>query len=130
MWKKKPNEKQLAGLRLGYLLSKTKDRKEELSKKMVGNKFGFSTKKVKGKKNINWKGEKVKYSGIHKWISYNFGKANKCENKDCTGIYKKYEWSNISGKYRRSIKDWEQLCISCHRKKNPRKKQKTTTYEK
>ena len=32
------------------------------------------------------------------------------ERKTC----KKYDWSNISHKYKRDLKDWQRLCASCH----------------
>ena len=27
-----------------------------------------------------------------------------------------YQWSNISGKYLRDVKDWQRLCVLCHSK--------------
>lgn len=53
------------------------------------------------------------YTRIHRWISYKNGKPNicsKCGTKDS----KRYEWANISGKYKEDIKDWIRLCKSCH----------------
>lgn len=81
-----------------------------------------------GKKNSEWLGDAVGYHGIHKWIKRHFGKASHCMNKDCfyprkvnkgtvlLKAPKRYEWANLSGKYRRNISDWTQLCPSCHRK--------------
>ena len=66
----------------------------------------------KGKKNHKWKGNNVLYFSLHSWIIREYGKANKCE--ECGGIYR-VEWANISGKYKRDIKDWKQLCCVCHR---------------
>lgn len=74
-----------------------------------------------------WKGDKAGYEGKHVYIHYKYGKASKCENPKC--VYprmrlsnrkimeapKRYEWANISGKYRRDMNDWMQLCPSCHR---------------
>ena len=61
-----------------------------------------------------WKGNKAKYRAIHAWIRSNYGKADKCEGKTCKGICKNYQWANLSGKYRRDIKDYIMLCRSCH----------------
>lgn len=66
-----------------------------------------------GEKHHNWKGDDVGYKGLHDWISRNYGKPMicwYCKSKDA----KKYEWANISGKYRRDKDDWMRLCASCH----------------
>jgi len=68
-----------------------------------------------GKDHPNWKGDNVGYAGIHKWIKTQIGKPKKCE--DCRSTTaKKYEWANISGKYKRSVDDWKRLCVKCHRR--------------
>ena len=72
-------------------------------------------KKNKGDKSIAWIGDKVGYAGIHVWLKSKYGKANKCSF--CISKRpSRYEWANISGKYIRDIRDWMQLCPSCHRK--------------
>lgn len=89
---------------------------------------------IKGKNHYLWKGESASYMTKHSWIRRNFGRPFKCENPKCfyprrtTAIKekygkimdkpKRYEWSNISGKYIRTREDWEMLCVSCHRKKD------------
>lgn len=82
----------------------------------------------KGEMGNHWKGDSVKYEGLHAWILRNFGKASKCENKNCKyprivndgreilTYPKRFEWANISGKYKRDINDFFQLCPSCRRK--------------
>lgn len=69
-----------------------------------------------GNKNIFWRGNNVSYLTKHQWIHRHYGKANKCENKYCIKKCKKYEWSNISGKYSRNRNDYRRLCVSCHRR--------------
>ena len=66
-----------------------------------------------------WKGEKVSYSGIHKWMVKNFGNPNQCE--DCGMIGERgfngkwnIEWANISKEYRRDKNDFRGLCKTCH----------------
>jgi hypothetical protein len=79
----------------------------------------------RGIKNPIWKGDEAGYSALHKWLKYNFGKAVKCENPECSYPRKSkrgklmvkaftFHWANKSGEYKRDISDWWQLCISCH----------------
>ena len=56
-----------------------------------------------------------RYQKVHKWLYRNHGKAIHCSNTFDHSA-KRYEWSNISGKYLFDITDWKQLCPSCHRK--------------
>ena len=64
-----------------------------------------------------WKGMNAGYVAKHLWIIKNFGKASRCENPHCKSENpKRYEWANISGKYKRGVSDYMQLCPSCHRK--------------
>src|SRR3990167_10680797 len=52
-----------------------------------------------GEKHHNWKGNKAGYDAIHDWVKRWHKKANKCCN--CHKRWKRrYEWANISGKYR------------------------------
>lgn len=68
-----------------------------------------------GENHPNWKGDKVKKSGVHGWITLTKGRAleHSCfqEDKTCKGSM---DWSNISGKYLRDIIDWWVLCKSHH----------------
>ena len=60
-----------------------------------------------GKDNHQWKGGKVKYSGLHAWVEKELGKPKKCER--CGVVKNKsrtIDWANKSGKYLRNIKDW------------------------
>lgn len=65
--------------------------------------------------NPQWKGNSVKYMGLHNWVRRHFGTPKECEN---CGETKKsmYHWANISGEYRRDRLDWKRLCVSCHKK--------------
>lgn len=64
-----------------------------------------------GERNSNWAGDKVGYSGVHKWVYAQKGKALICV--DC-GSSKNIQWANISRKYKRIVTDWKSLCYSCH----------------
>jgi hypothetical protein len=63
-----------------------------------------------------WKGDAAKYHSKHFWIGRHYGKADHCENPDCKGTSKHFQWANISGNYERFISDYKQLCIPCHRR--------------
>jgi len=70
---------------------------------------------IRDEKHFNWKGDDVKYEGLHFWVCRRLGKAIKCE-KCNTQESKKYHWHNISMTYKRDINDWMSLCSSCHKK--------------
>lgn len=68
-----------------------------------------------GKKSSQWKGDNVKYQAIHSWLRINFGRANKCENQDCNGQSKTFEWILIKGRiYERKRENFKMMCKSCH----------------
>jgi hypothetical protein len=73
--------------------------------------------KLSGENAHAWKGENVGYVALHDWVKKVLGAPNTCENCGTTEI-RRYEWSNISGKYLRSINDWIRLCVKCHRKRD------------
>ena len=76
----------------------------------------------KGLHNPAWRGDSVKYSGLHMWLQENFGKGKSCESCGGKGkffigkIRKRWsiEWANINGIYTRERKNWRQLCKVCH----------------
>lgn len=60
-----------------------------------------------------WKGNKVKDKALHEWIKRRLEKPEVCQ------ICRKSEpkqLSNISHLYKRDIKDFQWLCIPCHKK--------------
>ena len=69
-----------------------------------------------GEKSPHWKKDGIlSLSGIHHWVKKTYGKANKCINKFCPKTSKNYHWANISDEYIRDIRDSAQLCASCHK---------------
>lgn len=62
----------------------------------------------------NWKGNNVGKQALHNWVEKKLGKPMKCEKCGIIGL-NRYEWANISRKYKRNIKDWIRLCAKCHR---------------
>jgi len=74
-----------------------------------------SLRDQKGAKNSMWKGDNVGYSALHKWIKKQLFKRKVCQHCG-TKKAKRYEWANISKKYKRDLEDWIELCCSCHYK--------------
>lgn len=80
----------------------------------------------RGESNPNWNGGSKrrfggiscgKYNTIHDWIKKNYGKANKCENKDCKKISRTYDWAKREEcGYEKNVKNFYMLCRSCHMK--------------
>jgi hypothetical protein len=61
-----------------------------------------------------YKGEKVGYWGLHRWLDRTLGRPKKCQ--DCgTTNQSRYFWANISGLYKRDINDFKRLCGKCHK---------------
>ena len=71
----------------------------------------------KGKNHYRWQDKNLSYLTIHKWLIRDFGKANKCEGKECRKISKCFDWSLLEGKnYERKRENFIMLCRSCHKK--------------
>lgn len=87
---------------------------DEISTKLHRQRISVSLIGRFGSKARRWKGDKAGYVAKHMWIIKHYGNALFCEN-DKTHKAKRYEWSNISGKYKRARSDYRQLCPSCHR---------------
>lgn len=61
-----------------------------------------------------WKGGKVGYGRLHAWVRQKLGNLKKCSH--ClTEKAPKYEFANISGQYKRDLRDWLVLCVPCHK---------------
>lgn len=95
--------------------------------------------RVTGEGSNHWKGDEIRYGGIHQWIRRTLGTASKCSNSDCSypkidrwgrriTAPRRYEWANISGEYKRDIKDWHELCGSCNKKDGIRKPERFLNY--
>lgn len=95
-----------------------KKRSEDIKKQWRDGKRKVGKFALKGEKHHNWKGGKVGYCGLHKWVARELGKANHCGecglDKVPEGRKHMFEWANISKKYKRDLTDWKQLCIPCH----------------
>ena len=114
----KENYKELFSSEIGEKLGKNKACVKQ-KMKSLGLKRGSVLKNGHGK---NWRDKDYSYSAVHAWIRNNYGPAKRCENPDCNNKNaKRFEWSNISGKYKRDRNDFIQLCCSCHSLKDEAK---------
>ena len=62
-----------------------------------------------------WQGDNISYYGVHRWVERRIGKPKKCEYCGLDDPNRRYEWANISGKYKRDLKDYKRLCVPCHK---------------
>ena len=62
--------------------------------------------------NYAWKGDKVGYSPLHRWIKARLGKIKECAYCGNEG---RIEMASISHKAKRDINDYIPLCVWCHR---------------
>jgi len=75
-----------------------------------------------GEKNPSWKGGTCEKDNIHGWLSREFGKANKCDNREsdilkfkCSGKSKRFNWANINNHiYKKKREHFIMLCTACH----------------
>jgi hypothetical protein len=61
--------------------------------------------------NPNWTGDKVKRTGLHKWIRSHFYKPMLCQM--CLSK-PPYDLANKTGIYNRDFKNWRYYCRKCH----------------
>lgn len=106
----------------------TKEHRENISKAkkgwngVTGRPVSTETRKKIGdaqreEKGNNWKGNRVKYTGLHAWVYRQLGQPTKCEQCGKDGLVgAQIHWANVSHKYLRKLSDWIRLCVSCHKK--------------
>lgn len=66
--------------------------------------------------NPRWRGDNASFQAMHDHIKKYNGSATHCTNPSCLGKGTKFEWSKIDHNtpYTRDVKDYQQLCCSCH----------------
>lgn len=74
-----------------------------------------------GEANIKWRGDDVGYMSLHTWLRRHLSKSGTC--KHCGDSPEPFgnrsigtEWANISHTYKRTFKDFIELCVKCHRR--------------
>lgn len=106
-------------------MNKSQARKKEWAEgrrvsSMKGKHFSPSHKAAMSKNRTGsgnglWKGDKVGYSAIHRWVRWHKGSAKRCEWCEITRETKKICWANIDHKYKRDLDDYISLCVKCHK---------------
>ncbi len=114
-------KKQHAEGRGNYAGFHSRTAREKTRLKLLGHK-----NTPEGRKHWFWKGNKVGKGSLHAWIARHKKKTGKCELCGSErGLNKKgqinTDWANISGKYKRRLDDFQELCRSCHRHTDPLK---------
>lgn len=77
---------------------------------------GKKLPEISGENHYAWKGSKVSYRTLHKWVEKLLGQPHNCEecgNRDLR--HRQYQWANVSGNYKRLTTDWRRLCAKCHK---------------
>ena len=105
--------------KIGYKQTEEHKRNESLAMKgkvpwVKGKKMGEFRDYGTGPNSTNWKGDKVGYSGLHKWVRIHKPIPEKCTKCEEVKSSRKLQASNISGQYKRDLNDWEYLCSKCH----------------
>lgn len=123
------HRKKLSLAHKGKVLSE--EHKRKLVIKLTGRPVSKETRiKIgnanRGENSGSWKGDKVKYRGLHTWVVHNWGKADVCVN---CGSDSFVDWHNINNKYKRVREDWEKLCRKCHMTKDGRTKHDTSAVD-
>jgi hypothetical protein len=65
-----------------------------------------------GPDNHRWKGDRVGYRELHRWVAKHRAKTGECEH---CGVEAETQWANKSHEYQRDLADWLELCRKCHR---------------
>jgi len=64
-----------------------------------------------GDKNGKWKGDEVKYTGLHTWVKRHLPKPDLCQNcKNRLAI----DLANVTQQYKRDLLNWKWVCRKCH----------------
>ncbi|MCH7536181.1 MAG: hypothetical protein IH948_10660 [Bacteroidetes bacterium] len=109
--------------------SLSEQHKQAISRGMIGREFSENHKinlslALRGKKkdymadekHPMWRGDKVKYIGLHMWVARKLGKPDTCEHCHRSNLSGRLiHWANKSGNYLRDLSDWLRLCAKCHK---------------
>jgi len=109
-------------VRLG--LKKDRETVAKMISKTQKKLFANGKRTHKGKKNPNWKGGRERryggvscglYNTVHDWLKKNYGKADMCQNPNCSEKSKNYQWAKkLEKKYEKKRANFFMLCAICH----------------
>jgi len=103
-WSPKLRKIMLAGHR-------TKEYRQKMSLMRTGE--GNPMFGIRGELSPFWKGDRVSYSGLHKWVAKEMGRPTQCSL--CKRRSRHIDWANRTGLYLRETSDWFAVCRRCHR---------------
>jgi uncharacterized protein YlaI len=64
-----------------------------------------------GERSSSWKGDNVKYVGLHTWVRRRLSRPDLCQI--CNKVPSQ-DLANVTGNYNRDFSNWQYLCRSCH----------------
>jgi NUMOD3 motif len=70
-------------------------------------------RKLSGIEHPLWKGEKVSYTNLHRWVQRHKPRTGTCAR--CQSSAKRTQWANVDHLYRRVLEDYIEMCVSCHK---------------
>jgi len=88
-----------------------KGRKKGVENMPVGRRFQPGDPGMVAENNPAWRGDRVSYSGLHKWVAYHRPATGVCQVCGGEGYT---ENANLSGEYHRDLDDFQELCKPCH----------------
>lgn len=77
-----------------------------------------------GEANHMWCGDTAGYQALHLRVEAARGKPCRCERCGLTDPAARYEWANLTGNYTDTT-DFERMCVSCHRRFDAARRQRT-----
>lgn len=113
-WDSKIGKKHNWGIKISKSLRGKKKSPDHI-KKVADALRGQERLSWRGSNHFAWKGRWVNYGSLHDWVARYRGREKKCSRCGLSDAKRKYNWANISGKYKRDLNDWIRLCIPCHR---------------
>jgi len=69
----------------------------------------------RGARNDSWRGDDAGYAALHLRVETARGKPSLCTKCGRTGPDCRYEWANLTGRYR-DVNDYARMCVPCHRR--------------
>lgn len=113
-------------INLGRTWTVSDETRKKISERQIGkivksitkSKISLSlTGRYRDETSPHWKGDKIGYSSLHRWIHKKFGSPNKCENCGFESpSNRKIHWARKTNTYSRERKNWIRLCVPCHKK--------------
>lgn len=119
-------------INMGKTHSVSEETRKMISERQWGKRRSKKTKKkisstltgrYRSEASPHWKGNKISYSALHKWIHKHYGSPGKCEKCGFKSqSNRKIHWARKPGTHSREKRDWMRLCVPCHKNHDLTKK--------